>query len=195
MQIELQLEAWNQPAQGDLALLSWCHPPVLDIGCGPGRLAAALAEAGHPVLGIDIVPAAVASTRDRGAVALLRDVFDHLPAKGRWQTALLANGTIGIGGEPLPLLQRLRDVLVDHGRVVVDLSPPGVALVPGQATIDTGQGVVYEFPWALVGVDAIEELARAAGFSAAIHRLGRRWFAVLDRTEGRHADGASSGGR
>lgn len=183
MQIELQLAAWNLPAQGDLALLSWCHPPVLDIGCGPGRLAAALAEAGHPVLGIDIVPEAVASTRDRGAVALLRDVFDHLPAEGRWQTALLADGNIGIGGDPLLLLLRLREVLVDHGRVVVDLSPPGVALVPGKATLSAGQGAVHEFPWALVGVDAIDALARAAGFGAEIHHQGQRWFAVLDRVQ------------
>ncbi len=72
---------------------------------------------------------------------------------------------------------------MDHGRVVVDLSPPGVSLVPGQATLGAGQGVVHEFPWALVGVDAIEELARAAGFSAVIHHQGQRWFAVLDRVQ------------
>ena len=37
--------------------------PVLDVGCGPGRLAAAARSAGLPSLGIDSAPAAVRLAR------------------------------------------------------------------------------------------------------------------------------------
>ncbi len=54
-----------QPAMS--ALLD-AHPPagpVLDVGCGSGDLAIALAERGLQVLGIDFVDAAVAGARDK----------------------------------------------------------------------------------------------------------------------------------
>ena len=43
------------PTRADLALLAHCTGRTLDIGCGPGRLTAALAALGHVVLGIDVV--------------------------------------------------------------------------------------------------------------------------------------------
>jgi SAM-dependent methyltransferase len=44
-------------------------PPasVLDLGCGPGWTSAFLAEAGHPVTGVDLVPANVVVARERAA--------------------------------------------------------------------------------------------------------------------------------
>ena len=51
--LPLQLERWCGPAdRTDQELLLRCQGPVLDIGCGPGRLTIALAERGIPVLGI-----------------------------------------------------------------------------------------------------------------------------------------------
>ena len=41
----------------------------------------------------------------RGGAALRRDVFAPLPGEGRWYTALLADGNVGIGGDPVALLQ------------------------------------------------------------------------------------------
>ncbi len=63
------------------------------------------------MLGIDVVPEAVEQTRRRGASALQRDLFDALPGEGRWQTALLADGNVGIGGDPVALLARTRDLV------------------------------------------------------------------------------------
>ena len=64
--------------------------PVLDVGCGPGRLTVALTERGIPALGVDISRAAVAQVCQAGAAALHRSVFDPLPGQGRWATVLLA---------------------------------------------------------------------------------------------------------
>ena len=108
----LPTHAWLARADAaDLALLAHCQGPTLDIGCGPGRMTEALALAGHAVLGIDVVPEAVRQTRARGVPALRRSVFDPLPGEGRWETALLADGNIGIGGDPVALLERARELV------------------------------------------------------------------------------------
>ncbi len=52
-------------------------------------------------------------------------MFAPLPGEGRWGTALLADGNIGIGGDPVALLRRLREVLDPRGRIVVELAAPG----------------------------------------------------------------------
>lgn len=80
------------------------------------------------VLGIDVVPEAVALTRERGASALVRDVFAPVPGEGWWDTALLANGNIGIGGDPVTLLRRVHALLLPGGRAVVEVARPGVGM-------------------------------------------------------------------
>ena len=92
---------------------------------GPDRagLTVALAERGIPALAIDITPYAVALARSSGALALQRDVFGRLPGTGRWETVLLADGNIGIGGDPAALLRRARDLLAPHGAVVAEARP------------------------------------------------------------------------
>ena len=126
--VELPVHLWSRTADAsDHALLALCDGPTLDIGCGPGRMTEALATRGHIALGIDVVadgrrhdPSRAASRRC-GATS-----STALPGEGRWHTALLADGNIGIGGDPVRLLQRVRTLLAPGGRVVVELGAPGV---------------------------------------------------------------------
>jgi len=92
-----------------------CVAATIDIGCGPGRLVAEITARGIPALGIDVSPEAVRQTRVRGALALRRDIFGSIPGEGRWEHALLADGNIGIGGDPVRLLKRLCAVLGPAG--------------------------------------------------------------------------------
>ncbi len=176
------VDAWSGAANAsDRAVLAHCQGSTLDIGCGPGRMAEMLATQGHVVLGIDVVPEAVFQTRERGAAALLRNVFDRIPAEGRWETALLADGNIGIGGEPIVLLRRLRELLNQAGRAVVDLAEPGTGLRIGSVRLKTEGALSDPFPWAAVGVDMIGYVAAEAGFlPPQIHRHADRWFGVLE---------------
>ena len=179
----LPVADWTRRAdEHDEVLLRHCEGPTLDIGCGPGRLAERLVHRGHLALGIDIVPEAVSQTVKRGAAALRRNVFDSLPGEGRWRTALLADGNIGIGGDPAALLHRVREVLDPRGRVVVELAAPGAGLQRTRAVLSCAGRRTRPFDWAVVGLDVVPELAGRVGLHVATSGVtdDDRWFAVLE---------------
>ncbi|MEO5661982.1 MAG: class I SAM-dependent methyltransferase [Nocardioides sp.] len=179
----LPVAAWVQVADDtDRSMLAACAGPTIDIGCGPGRMSAQLMLDGHVTLGIDVVPEAITQTRARGANALRRDVFARVPGEGRWQTALLADGNIGIGGDPVRLLERARDLLCPTGVVVVELAAYGEGLRRSTVALRVGDRVSDAFPWALVGADAIAAVAARAGLTVvSTHERGGRWWSILQR--------------
>ncbi|MBO0769649.1 MAG: class I SAM-dependent methyltransferase, partial [Solirubrobacterales bacterium] len=100
----------------DERMLAGVQGPVLDVGCGPGRHLRALSRRGVFALGVDISEQAVRLACRDGARAVVADVFGELP--GSWQTALLLDGNIGIGGDPVRLLRRLAQLLHPTGVVL-----------------------------------------------------------------------------
>ena len=176
-------ERWFcEPDGDDLFALDGLDHPVLDVGCGPGRIVSHLAAAGVTALGVDVSGEAIRHSRQRGAPVLHRSVFDPLPGTGRWGAALLLDGNIGIGGDPIALLGRLRDLVRPGGRIVVEVEPPGVRTRSLEARIRFGDERTDWFPWALVGADGIARLARAARLRPlSTRRSGDRWFATLQR--------------
>jgi SAM-dependent methyltransferase len=163
--LPLEVERWCAGAdQADMSVLRRCTGAVLDIGCGPGRLVAALAGLGVPVLGVDTSPAAIFRTRRAGGAALQRSVFESLPGEGRWQSALLLDGNIGIGGDPPRLLARIRELLAPDGLLYVEASPAEVE-ERTEVRLDDGtggQGVA--FPWARLGRGALRDRAAGTGW-------------------------------
>jgi SAM-dependent methyltransferase len=185
----LWADDWRRLRPGDASLIDRCSGPTLDVGSGPGRLTVALAERGVPALGIDVAPHAVRIARSAGSLTLLRDVFCRVPGTGRWKVVLLADGSIGIGGDPAALLHRVAELLAPPGRALVEVQPPGRELRRERVRLrrSRGHGHGHQagdwFPWAQVGADQLAGIAAEVGLSTAeTWSCGGRWFATLAKT-------------
>jgi SAM-dependent methyltransferase len=192
---ELPVGDWTRDhLEGDHTLLARCQGATLDIGCGPGRLAAALLARSVLALGIDISHDAVALARERGAAVLQRDVFGPLPREGRWQHALLADGNIGIGGDPIRLLDRCRELLTSTGTVLLDLQGTGAHLRTDRVRLLAGDLASDWFHWSSLPTGALPAIAAATGFSVrGVWRSAGRWQAELELSD--HWDGAEDAAR
>ena len=139
-----------------------------------------LIRRGIPALGVDQSATAVAMARRSGAPALRRDVFGALPAAGRWQTALLADGNVGLGGDPWRVLRRAADLLRPGGRCVVEFDPVIEGVRTTWVRLESSRTVGPWFRWASVGLDCAASLADEVGLSlTAIHPAAARAVATL----------------
>lgn len=164
----------------DELVLGLCTGATVDIGCGPGRFVAALHHRGVRALGVDISSVAVKMTLGRGAQAHHGDVFGPLPKTGEWRHVLLADGNIGICGDPLRLLQRAAELLSPGGTVVAELDPDCVGIETTWIRWETPVNVCRWFPWAKVGIGAAASLAGAAGLIVeSTHTYANRPIAVF----------------
>ncbi|WP_433560300.1 class I SAM-dependent methyltransferase [Nocardia sp. CA-151230] len=100
---------------------------ILDVGCGPGPLFAALHERGAVVTGIDASARILEQARQRlGADADLRlaDLADPLPFPDRAFDDVVASLVLHYLQDWGPALAELRCVLVPGGRLVVSVEHP-----------------------------------------------------------------------
>jgi SAM-dependent methyltransferase len=83
-----------QPEVVTLAEEGGFRADVLDVGCGTGENALYLAARGHPVVGVDVAPTAVARATEKlagrpvRATFIVHDVLDLAALKHRFTTAL-----------------------------------------------------------------------------------------------------------
>jgi SAM-dependent methyltransferase len=181
--LTIDVRRWMAPAdEVDEALLDEVRGPVLDVGCGPGRHVRALRARGVEALGVEISPTAVKLARKWGAPVLQRSIFEHLPRSGQWRTALVLDGSVGIGGDPVALLRRITDLLDRDGTVVVEMEPPGQRTESLTVRLETVRGPGPWFPWSIVSIDDAQQLAEATGVELLESwTAGGRWFALMGR--------------
>ncbi len=193
--LPLDVERWCGGIDAaDTAVLERCEGGVLDVGCGPGRLVAALADRGRRALGVDLNPLAVAHANASGGRALCQSAFDPVPEEGGWHTALLVDGNIGIGGSPERLLARVREVVRSGGLLIVEAAAEDVCERMTARLTDGRGGVGAPFPWARLGLPALLRLARRSGWSRAdTWEVRERRFAALRADPGGAAGGAAPG--
>jgi SAM-dependent methyltransferase len=167
----------------DDRVLDRCLAPVLDVGCGPGRHAHALARDGVPALGVDIDDELLDLARARGATVLRRDLFGRLPAVGRWGTVLLLDGNLGLGGDPVVLLRRAGELVRPGGRVIVEFDPPGGGVERHVARVELDGRPGPWFGWARVAACQADKVAARCEGLDLLDRWedGGRWFAELER--------------
>ncbi len=163
--VRLEVERFRAPADiVDGAIVRAVAGPLLDVGCGPGRLVKAAIMAGKIAFGIDVSHAAVQIAHAQGLPVLCRSVFQDLPGAGSWGCALLIDGNIGIGGDPAALLERCAELVVADGAVLVEADPDADRDRVFEAVlIDDLERASLPFPWAEVGIVALRRYAYQAG--------------------------------
>ncbi|MGH3579990.1 MAG: methyltransferase domain-containing protein [Mycobacterium sp.] len=167
----------------DQAVLGLCNGPTIDLGCGPGRFVAHLTKLGIPALGVDQSQTAVELARRSGAPALRRDVFERLPGTGRWGTVLLADGNVGLGGDPTRVLRRAGELMRSGGHCVAEFDPLISGVHQRWVRLESVKTVGPWFQWASVGADCARRLAAEVGLVvASVIPVGERLLACLSAT-------------
>ncbi|MCU1424181.1 MAG: hypothetical protein JWM51_472 [Microbacteriaceae bacterium] len=178
----MDVARWNADADLiDLSLLCAVTGPTLDVGCGPGRMVRAALDLGMEVLGVDVSPTAIEIAENAGLPVLERSVFEPLPREGEWQTVLLVDGNVGIGGDVRVLLARCTELLTHGGEIVVELSADRNRDVTYTGTlVDSSGARSASFPWAEVGLTRLTALAPELGLDVRqAWELGERNFCRL----------------
>ncbi|WP_051389375.1 class I SAM-dependent methyltransferase [Arthrobacter sp. 35W] len=182
--VHFNMLGFSAPATAvERGLLGTLRGPVLDVGCGPGRMLAAARDLGLASLGVDTSAPAVRLAVGRGGTAIHGSIFDPLPHEGGWGSALLLDGNIGIGGNIRVLLERVASLLAPGGRLLAEAETPDFLDVAYLAVLEDSSGHRSDaFPWARAGAAALAAHAARADLAAvATRRVQGRVFLTLER--------------
>lgn len=179
--LALDLARWAGEADAvDLMVVSRCQPPVIDLGCGPGRMVRALTESGRAALGVDMSAVAVELSLARGAPALRRRIGDALPAEGRWGTALLMDSNIGMGGNVRALLDRCRTLVGPGGLIICEVDPDPERHDVHDIELRSEHTSPVALAWSRIGVRALQRVGAGLNLWAEEEwRSGSRAFVAL----------------
>lgn len=127
-----------------LDLARQCGSPILELGCGTGRVVIPLAEAGYSVTGVEIAPGMLERAREKVTragiderVTLVEGDIRSLALSGHFQLGICALNTLmhvpSLAGQ-LSVLQSARKLIRSGGRLAVALPNPHVSALPEQQT-------------------------------------------------------------
>jgi SAM-dependent methyltransferase len=101
---------------------------VLDVGCGPGRVALELQERGHEVVAIDVSPLAIEVARRRGVRDARKLPVTRVSRElGRFDTFVVFGSNFGLMGSRRRapwLLRRFRSIASEHARILATSTDP-----------------------------------------------------------------------
>jgi SAM-dependent methyltransferase len=120
--------------QLDRIAMKYARGRILDVGCGAGRHAIYLQKSGKSVMGIDVSPLAIRTSRLRGLknarVCSIADVSRKL---GTFDTILMLGNNFGLFGSPSRakrLLKRFDDMTRGDARIIAKCIDPYATSLP-----------------------------------------------------------------
>jgi len=160
--LPLEVSRWAGAADEiDMLVVARCEPPVIDLGCGPGRMVQALTESGRAALGVDMSAVAVGMSMARGGPALRRRIDEPLPAEGRWGTALLMDTNVGLGGDVAALLARCTRLVVPGGLIICEVDGVPERHEVHNVVLRTEHATSPPLAWSRIGTTALVKLAKS----------------------------------
>jgi SAM-dependent methyltransferase len=161
---------------------------ILELGAGVGNVAAAMANAGHTVVAVDLTEELVQNTQRLAAdvrTGSLRGIagdFYEIELDGRFDVVAYFDGFgIGTDHDQRRLLRRIKEWLVPDGCAVIDVFSPWYwANVPGEREeFPEGSGVWYRDSFDAEGSRMIEEMWRQGQEDRAVAQ-SLRCYAPVD---------------
>ena len=160
--LPLEVSRWAGAADEiDMLVVARCEPPVIDLGCGPGRMVQALSESGRAALGVDMSSVAVDMSMARGGPALQRRIDEPLPAEGRWGTALLMDTNVGMGGDVAALLARCMRLVLRGGLIICEVDGLPDRHEVHNIVLRTKHTTSPPLSWSRIGTSALIEVAKS----------------------------------
>ena len=121
----------------------------------------ALTESGRAALGVDMSSVAVQLSMARGGLALHRRIDGPLPAEGRWGTALLMDGNVGLGGDVAALLVRCMQLVVHGGLIICEVDRIPERHEVFQVVLRTQRTASRPLVWSRLGATALMQIAKS----------------------------------
>jgi SAM-dependent methyltransferase len=140
----------------EVAFICACAQPqfrkVLDVCCGIGRHARALARQGYAITGVERDPVAIARARHlgEGPNYVEADIRDYQPGIATYDLAIVMSQSFGHYDATAnrDLLLRLANGIRGGGRILLDLwNPEFFVAHQGERDLRTPTGVVHETKW------------------------------------------------
>jgi SAM-dependent methyltransferase len=135
---------------------------ILELGCGPGRVALGLAKAGYRVVGLDVSDGMLEILRRRAQesglaarVTVVKGDMSHLEGlpPGQFGLAYCALNTFAYlttTNEQIAMLNALRGIMLAHGTLILDLTPPWPHFLPPGDGEMVHQGTYADLEGAIV---------------------------------------------
>lgn len=119
-----------------------CGSPILEIGCGTGRVVLPLAQSGFRVTGVDLSPAMLRIARQKveragvtDRVALQQLDVRHLELRERFSLAVIASNSFNLfvaHQDQLEVLRSAKQALLPGGLLVMDTFNPDLNLLSSE---------------------------------------------------------------
>ena len=149
-----QADIPEERTEREVAFVCACAPlpdfqNVLDVCCGTGRHARALAHRGYTVTGLERDTNAVTKAREiaAGPSYIQADVRDYRPDAAAYDLVIVMSQSFGHfdAAGNRDLLRRIANGIRDGGRIILDLwNPEFLAAHQGERDFETPAGLVHE---------------------------------------------------